>query len=175
MTDKEFLANIELIKEKDKAGLKNIYVEYVSLIYHTVLNVVKQKEDAEDITSAFFVKFPSICDKYHSGHGHRTWIITIARNLAIDYIRANKREIPSEDTLLEQTTAPDSPEEKVVSATTFKELIHLLNPKEQEVLTLKIMGELTFKEIAAMLNEPMGTITWRYNEAIKKLRRNYNE
>ena len=35
--------------------------------------------------------------------------------------------------MLEQTVAPDSPEEKVVSATTFKELIYLLNPKEQEV------------------------------------------
>ena len=37
------------------------------------------------------------------------------------------------------------------------------------------MGEVTFKEIAAILDEPMGTITWRYNEAIKKLRRNFNE
>jgi RNA polymerase sigma-70 factor (ECF subfamily) len=175
MTDKEFVANIKLIQEKDKAGLKNIYVEYVSLIYHTVYSVVQQKEDAEDITSAFFIKFPSICSKFTSGKGHRTWIITIARNLSIDFIRANKREIPSEDTILEQTPASDTPEETVVSAATFKDLIKLLNPKEQEVLTLKIMGELTFKEIATLLNEPMGTITWRYNEAIKKLRRNYNE
>ena len=57
MTDKEFNYNIKLIKNKDKAGLKTIYVEYVSLIYHTVLNIIKQKEDAEDITSDFFIKF----------------------------------------------------------------------------------------------------------------------
>ncbi|MBE5936110.1 MAG: sigma-70 family RNA polymerase sigma factor [Lachnospiraceae bacterium] len=175
MTDKDFKQNIELIKNKDKAGLKTIYVEYVSLIYHTVLNIVKQKEDAEDITSDFFIKLATIAEKYKSGNGHRTWLITIARNMAIDYIRSHNKEVPAEDTLMEQQPSNDTPEEQYISATSFKELIYLLNQKEQEVLTYKIMGELTFKEIAAITEEPMGTITWRYNEAIKKLRRNYHE
>ena len=87
MTDKEFQQNLQLIQEKDKAGLRNIYQEYITLIYHTVLNIIKNKEDAEDITSEFFIKLANVSDKYISGNGHRTWLITIARNLTIDYIR----------------------------------------------------------------------------------------
>ena len=38
-------------------------------------------------------------------------------------------------------------------------------------INMKILGEMTFKEIAEVLNIPMGTVTWRYQNAIKKLRR----
>ena len=175
MTDKDFYYNIQLIQNKDKAGLKAIYVEYVSLIYHCVLNIIKQTEDAEDITSDFFIKLSSIADKYKPGKGHKTWLVTIARNMAIDYIRAHGKETITEDVYLENTSSTDSPEESVISNETFKDLIKKLNPKEQELLTLKILGELTFDEISKLVNEPMGTITWRYREAIKKLRRNYHE
>jgi len=36
---------------------------------------------------------------------------------------------------------------------------------------LKLMGQLTFREISALTGQPMGTVTWLYNQAIKKLRR----
>ena len=178
MTDKEFQQNLQLIQEKDKAGLRNIYQEYITLIYHTVLNIIKNKEDAEDITSEFFIKLANVSDKYISGNGHRTWLITIARNLTIDYIRKNKREIPAEEIYedVTLTVMPSStPEESYLTKQSFKELIHKLNAKEQELITLKILGELTFIEIAAILNEPMGTITWRYQNAINKLRRFQDE
>ena len=178
MTDKEFQQNLQLIQEKDKAGLRNIYQEYITLIYHTVLNIIKNKEDAEDITSEFFIKLANVSDKYISGNGHRTWLITIARNLTIDYIRKNKREMPAEEIYedVTLTVMPSStPEESYLTKQSFKELIHKLNAKEQELITLKILGELTFKEIAAILNEPMGTITWRYQNAINKLRRFQDE
>ena len=178
MTDKEFQTNIELIKDKDKAGLHNIYTEYISLIYHTVLNVVHNKEDAEDITSEFFIKLANVCDKYKPGSGHVTWLITIARNMTIDFIRKNKREIPSEE-IYEDKPSTDSntltPENAYLTKQSFNDLIDELKPKEREVIILKIVGELTFKEISAILNEPMGTITWRYKNAIEKLRRLQHE
>lgn len=175
MTDKEFYENIQLIKSKDKAGLKQIYVEYVSLIYHTILNVIKNPEDASDITSEFFIKLNNVADRYQPGNGHKTWLVTIARNMTIDYIRAHKREISTEDSILYTESSGDNIEANVVAEQSFKDLIKTLKPKEQELLTLKIVGEFTFKEISELLKEPMGTITWRYREAINKLRRNYHE
>ena len=95
--------------------------------------------------------------------------------MTLDYIRAHKKEISTEDTILYTESSGDNIESDVVAEHSFKDIINTLKPKEQELLTLKIVGELTFKEISSLLNEPMGTITWRYREAIKKLRRNYHE
>ena len=52
-----------------------------------------------------------------------------------------------------------------------EEALAVLNSAEREIITLKIMGDMTFKEIAALLDQPMGTVTWKYQNAIKKLRR----
>lgn len=46
-----------------------------------------------------------------------------------------------------------------------------LKPSERQIVSLKVLGELTFKEIAQYMKIPMGTVTWKYQNAIKKLRR----
>ena len=45
-----------------------------------------------------------------------------------------------------------------------------LKEEEREIVNLKIMGELTFKEIAALLGRPQGTVAWCYRTAMKKLK-----
>ena len=62
-------------------------------------------------------------------------------------------------------------EEEVIGEFTVKEAFSKLKEAEREVVHLKIMGDMTFQEISELLQIPMGTVTWRYREAIKKLRR----
>ena len=62
-------------------------------------------------------------------------------------------------------------EDQVVSDLSLREVLALLGPKEREIVNLKIMGELTFQEIAGILKQPLGTVTWRYRSAMGKLRR----
>lgn len=54
---------------------------------------------------------------------------------------------------------------------TVKEALETLKPAERQIVSLKVLGELTFKEIAQCMKIPMGTVTWKYQNAIKKLRR----
>ena len=54
----------------------------------------------------------------------------------------------------------------------FVEVVEsVLNEGEREIINLKILGDLTFKEIASVLSMPMGTVTWKYQNAVKKIRR----
>ena len=46
-----------------------------------------------------------------------------------------------------------------------------LSEKEQQVINMKVAGGMTFREIAEALEMPQGTVSWHYNEGIKKLRR----
>ena len=62
-------------------------------------------------------------------------------------------------------------EAEVVESLTIQETLSVLNEGEREIINLKILGDLTFKEIASVLSMPMGTVTWKYQNAVKKIRR----
>ena len=171
MTDKDFKIQIDRIRSGDRDGLKVIYEEYRVFIYSAVINIVKNPEDAEDITSEFFIKLWRIAGRYNGGKGHKAWLATIARNMAIDSIRKHQRETLS-DQLPEQRTE-ETPEKEVLQRQALREAMKSLNDNEAEILDMKIVGQLTFKEIAEILNIPMGTVTWRYQNGLKKLRRDH--
>ena len=173
MEEKQFHACMKKIKAGDRSALHEIYEKYISYIYSVVFQVVLNKEDAEDVTSEFFIKLWKLADTYRSGSGHRAWMATIARNMAIDLLRKNKREILTEDfsDFIPDNASGDDVEGEVLSDMSFRAALDNLKPGEREVVNMKIMGELTFQEIADILKQPLGTVTWRYQNAIKKLRR----
>lgn len=214
MTEAEFERCIKRICQGDQMGLKDIYVEYLPYIYRVVYGIVGNKENAEDITSDFFVKLWSFAPKYRPGNGHKGYLATIARNMAVDHLRRCRREIPMEEpegmiyairsgTADGQETDADAdrgtggigtdyhmergvksdgmrggsesheqtPEDQVISNLSLKDALEKLKPEERRIIDMKVLGEMTFKEIAELLDIPMGTVTWRYQEGIKRLRR----
>lgn len=176
VTEERFQENIARICRGEKDGLREIYEEYLPFIYHTVLTMVRNKEQAEDITSDFFIRLWEKAFQYKSGNGHKGYLATIARNMVIDAIRKEKHlnlydEVEDYEAEISKQQPTISVEDQVLSQLSLTEALTVLNPKEQEVLNLKLLGDLSFKEISSILNVPMGTITWRYQSAIQKLRR----
>lgn len=197
MTETRFEQCIRQMNEGDKDGLRCIYEEYVSYIYGIVWQMLRSRENAEDVTSEFFIKLWDRSDSYRPGGGHKGWMATIARNMAVDYLRRHKKEEltsllsgAEEDTdeyrkasavnraaLGGGNGAADSDishsdvESSIIEEMTISEALGKLKESERIIVHMKILGELTFKEIAAALHMPMGTVTWRYREAMNKLRR----
>lgn len=211
MEDREFDLCMERMKNGDKSALKDVYEAYKGYIFHLIKSVLQNHENAEDVTSDFFIKLWSIADHYTPGGGHRAYLGRIAHNMAIDYLRAHKREIPfdaseagfenalagngftnsygdeTDESKAESSGSPsgkslggtiqnddrnaDATANEVISDLSVEEMLSKLKPAEREVVHLKIIGELTFEEISKLTEQPMGTVTWRYREAIKKLRR----
>ncbi len=179
MTDKEFLSAIKLLLKGDKDGLRLIYEAYVRLIYAVVYDTVGSKEDAEDITSDFFIKLIKVADSFKQGSPHKTWLVTIAKNMAIDHIRKRSREVYEIDNTNDDDNAPRqwedtsraSVEDQVALSSDMAQAMNTLEPREKEIIDLKLVGQFKFKEIAEMTGQPMGTVTWLYNQGIKKLRR----
>lgn len=177
LTEEQFQKCIERMKKKDRLGLKEVYDAYLSYIYRIVLGIVGRKEDAEDITSEFFIRLYQTADKFSCGSGHKGYIATIARNMAIDFMRKNRREVlesfskEDDDEPVFEPVAKEDTESEVVSNTAVAEALSKLKDKERVIVDMKILSEMTFEEIAEKLKIPLGTVTWRYREAIKKLRR----
>ncbi len=185
MTDELFEQCIRRIRQGDKEGLKQIYESYISYIYSVIYTVLQNKEDAEDVTSDFFIKlWTTIADQYQFGNKHKAYLAKIAHNMAIDFLRKNGKEqtILEFENLVDTATATtlspieEDPDTKVVERITIKEAIATLKESEQQVLNMKLFGELTFAEISQILNAPMGTVTWWYKTAIEKLKKsNYGK
>ena len=171
MTDREFADNLNLIRNGDKTGLKAIYEEYITYVYSVVFSYLKSKEDAEDVSSDFFIKFFKNPPEYRPGSGHKGFIATIARNMAVDHIRKRSHEDLT-DEFEEKGIIPDtkSAEDEAVGQLGYDEAVAMLKPPEPEIINMKLMGDLSFKEIAEILKMPMGTVTWHYRKAIEKLR-----
>ena len=97
MREQEFEACIQRIRSGDKEGLREIYEAYVGLIYTVVYELTGQREDAQDLTSDFFIRLWEKADSYRFGGAHKGWMVTIARNMAVDYLRKRKREQQAAD------------------------------------------------------------------------------
>ena len=173
MEEKQFSACMERMRSGDKSALHEIYEAYIGYIYTIVLQTVSNREDAEDVTSDFFMKLWRLADTYREGKGHRAWMAAIARNMAVDLLRKTRREVLTEDftDTMTESASDASVEQEVLSNMSLQQALDTLKANEREVVHLKIMGDMTFQEIADTLKIPLGTVTWRYQNAIKKLRR----
>lgn len=176
LEEAQFISAVEKMKMGDKEGLREIYQAYISYIYSIVYQIIQNKENAEDVTSEFFLRLWEKAGQYNADRsGHRGYLATIARNMSIDFLRKNGKEQPVEmqDDSEEDIAAGGtvSVEQEVLEELSMKEALEKLEVKEREIVHLKIVGELTFQEIAGILAIPLGTVTWKYQNALKKLRR----
>lgn len=173
MTDHEFEKNIGLIRENRQEGLKAIYEAYLPAVYSAVMSILQNEQSAQDITADFFVKLWNIAEQYQYGRPHRAWMFTVARNMAYDHLRKYRREelveeVP-EPSAIAGGTMPE--EDRILSELTLKQALDTLDEEERQIVNLKIMGELTLKEISRLMKKPAGTVAWKYRNALSKLKR----
>ena len=174
MTDRQFESRITLIQQGDRQGLKDIYSEYGKMIYQCCFNILHNTQDAEDVTADFFLKLWNIADTYCFGGKHKRWLVTIARNMSLDLLKKQSREqLAAED----EDYGADSPddsvstEDAVTGGMAVAEALERLEQTEREIVNMKVLADMTFKDIAAVLGKPMGTVTWKYRNAIIKLKK----
>lgn len=173
MTDRQFERRIKFIQDGDKQGLKEIYDEYGKMIYQSVFQILHSRQDAEDVTSDFFLKLWEIADTYCFGGRHKRWLVTIARNMALDLLKKRSREqltINDEENFRDEPADSVSTEDTVSGNMAVAEALERLDESEREIISMKIFADMTFKDIAAVLEKPIGTVTWKYRNAIAKLR-----
>ena len=178
LTDTEFESGIKLILEGKKDALRKIYDAYSRMIYQVMLNIVKNPQDAEDLTSDFFLKLWDTAGQYAFGGGHKRYITVMARNLAFDFLRKQKFETYTlDDDTCEHAEQEDSMrvDDDVIGGISFDRVLSNLKDDEREIISLHLGMELTFSEISKVLDKPLGTVAWKYRQAISKLRKTVKE
>lgn len=168
--NKEELKSIFLkIKENDIKGLEELYSQYHTMVYGIAFSIVKHKQDAEDIMQIVFEKIQKLDKTKLPSDKEITWLYTVTKNETLNYVKKKKGEI-SLDTIYEIESKNNEIDEKIDSIE-FNQLIHKLNGKEQEIISLKILSDFSFQEISNLLNEPVGTVKWRYYKSLRSIKK----
>jgi len=146
-----------MLDAKRKAEVERLYKEN----YNKLKNFFIKKNfvlDVEDLIHQVFIKFMQNIDKVKN---YNSYLFSIARNLMIDMVRTKKREYPFNNDILTK--------EELDSKIEFERIISNLSEEERLIIKMKIVDNLTFKEISQILNKNINTVISKFNKAIKKL------
>lgn len=168
MNKKELKSIFLKIKKDDKKGIEELYSKYHKMVYGIAFSILKNKEDAEDIMQIVFAKIQEIDKTKLPEDKEMTWLYTLTKNETLNYLKKKKGEL-SLDTIYEIENKNNEIDEKI-DYIEFNRLIRKLNKKEQEIISLKILANFSFQEISELLNEPVGTVKWRYYKSLRSIK-----
>ena len=159
------------INENDQKAYSEIMKSYKNSIYFTILKMIKNRDDAEDLTIEAFSKAFKNLHKFKKEFTFSTWLFRIATNNTIDFIRKKKLLTTSIHTSLKDEAGQNieldikdsnlNPNEITIKNEKIiivRQLVNKLPEKYQNLVKLRYFKELSYKEIAIKTNSPLGTI-----------------
>jgi RNA polymerase sigma-70 factor (ECF subfamily) len=167
LSDEELVARIS---ERDRLALTAIYNRYGTLVFSLVVRILGEGMAAEEATQDAFLALWRRADHYSVERGRLlSWLLTIARNRAIDELRRHRGLIETSE-LPEQ--APDQPglEEVSLRRVQVRRALAALPKLQRQVIDLAYFSGMTQQEIADYLRTPLGTIKTRMRLGLQRLR-----
>jgi RNA polymerase sigma-70 factor (ECF subfamily) len=178
---------IERVKNGDLAAYNDIVARYYDRIFARVSHLLKNRQDAEEVTQDAFIRAQRGLDSFRGDASFSTWLYQIATNLAHNrywywFRRKRDQSISLDqplgedgDMTLENLMPSDvaSPAEATVTqefVDRVSECMHDLNPKHKEVLILRNVKNMSYDQIAAQLDISVGTVKSRIARARESLR-----
>lgn len=173
---------IQAIRAGNPDAYRGLVEKYQNRVYPMVYGMVRNREDASDITQDAFVKAYHSLPKFRLESSFYTWLYRIAMNLAIDFLRKSKRRgeglfddevaTKSEDGTIAERHTHEGPakslERKQLMGAIMAALEQLPTDQKQVILLRELEG-LSYQEIAEIVGIPQGTVMSRLFYARKKL------
>ena len=171
-------SSISKAKKGNQTAFKYLLDTFWFDVYNYQLKRTKSENDAEDITIQTFSKAFDKIQTFDQKYVFKTWIISISKNIHIDLFRKKRSSIQIENTHAQEEKIylvvddNPTPEDKIIREQNLAKLlrdIKLLKPKYQEVIQLRYFQELSYKEIASEINEPISNVKVKLLRAKKLL------
>ena len=147
------------LKNDNKIVFEKLYNKYNKLVYGIAFSILKNKEDSEEVVQNVMSKLYNLDKSKLPISKEASWLYTVTKNEAISIIRKTDKEINLEDIY---EIDNNNEIEDIIDKENFNKLISNLNEKEKEIISLKVISNLSFKEIEKLIGEPINTIKWRY-------------
>lgn len=168
---KQDLVLVEEAKKGKQAAYAELMDRYRDSIYFTMLKMVKNTDDADDLTIEAFGKAFNRLEQYSPSFAFSTWLFKIASNNSIDFIRKKRIQVTSMDSGFSNSDGESiqidarstglNPEETIIHGQRIDHmrlLVSKLKPKYRELVEKRYFEEMSYEEIAEEMNLPLGTV-----------------
>jgi len=167
-----------LVGRKDPEAFEVLYDRHGGAAYSLAYRIVGDRAAAEEVTQEAFISVWRSGARFDAARGSvRSWLLSVVRNRAIDFLRSRASKAPKldfdDESALEQRPAEEMTEEEALRRETSAELRGALGklPGEQsKVIELAYFGGFSHSEIARILGLPMGTVKGRMRLGLEKIR-----
>jgi RNA polymerase sigma-70 factor (ECF subfamily) len=166
------------LRNHEKVAIEALYDMYSASLFGVISGIIPDTAIAEDVLQETFVKIWHSFSQYSSEKGRLfTWMLNIARNLAIDKVRSKDFKNQNKNQELENNVTFIDEQRSTVykpELLGIKELVATLKPEQKTILDLIYFKGYTHVEAAEELGIPLGTIKTRLRMAILQLRKHFN-
>jgi RNA polymerase sigma-70 factor (ECF subfamily) len=175
-------ALIERSRRGDVSAFEPLVERYRERVWRLAYNYLRDREDAWDATQEAFVRAWQALPSFRGQSAFYTWLFRIAVNVATDRARqraAQRRafgaeQVPEEEwerVMVEQGVSPDDMAARVEQRARIRQALDMLPEYHRTIIILSDLQGLSYREIAEVLDIPMGTVMSRLHNARKRLRR----
>jgi RNA polymerase sigma-70 factor (ECF subfamily) len=162
-----------LVQRDDTAAFSLLYDRHATAVYSVARRIAGSRAAAEDVTQETFVGFWRSRASFSPERGVvRGWLLTMARNRAIELTRRRSHCDQPFDDLHDEREAPDRTDDEVIrrdAAAALDTLMDGLPQAQRVVIELAYRSGLTQTQIAVRLNLPLGTVKGRMRLGLRKL------
>ncbi len=136
------------------AELEELYNDYFKDVYLFIYSLSKDKHIAEDLTSETFLKAIKSLDSFKGNCDIKVWLFQIAKNLYYSYVRKHK-DLVELDSVHEKKDDIDIEKSfySIEESMKIHEILHNLSEPYKEVFSLRVFGELSFKQIGNLFGK----------------------
>ena len=167
----------ERLKRRDPQAMADLYDRYGRAAYSLIFRIVRDAEMAEDLVQETFIRVWSRAQAFDSARGALgAWLLAVARNRAIDYIRSVDGRMARSSYELVEMENPAlfaNLESQIVTSDQsrrVREALTKLNPAQRNVIELAYFEGLSQSEMAEKMGQPLGTIKTWVRTALRNLR-----
>lgn len=156
-------------------ALGDIYSLTSKGVFTFVLPILHDYQLSEDVMQETYVACYHSIKSYQLGTSARNWLLTIAKNCALSQLKKRNHEV-SYDFSLDNESHPDGVYYLGdVDSPTITLANKVLSENEFNIVMMYVVGGYKHREIAEFLHMPLGTVTWKYAGALKKLKKALKE
>lgn len=156
---------IKEFKIQDYRHFDEFYQLTQRQVYFSIIKIVKSQEVTQDLMQDTYMKFIEKIDQYNPKYNVNAYLATIARNLAINHYNKAKRDVHN-DEIFDYVASSEKVDENVG----VLDLLDTLDDAKRDIVIMHVINELKFREIAEMLDMPLGTVLWHYKKAMEDLK-----